>query len=57
MQGTRPDAKELVKLEQLIAGRADVDECANSGNAILQKVAAFLQDNQSIPVLRPSPCE
>ena len=57
-QATRPDANELVKLEELIEGRADADECANSDNSILRKVAVFLRDNNNtIPALVPCPDE
>lgn len=56
VQATRPDAKELIKLEQLVEGRGDVDECASSNNDILRKVAVFLRENDNtIPALVPSP--
>ena len=51
VQATRPNAKELIKLEGLLAGHVKATECASSDNAVLRTVSEFLLTSQQVPVL------
>lgn len=52
MQATRPNAKELIKLEELVHGCANAAEYITSKNAVLRTVGAVCQDFQQVPVLK-----
>lgn len=54
MQATRPNAEELIKLEELLAGFEDAAKCFASDNAVLGSIARLCQESQRVPLLKLS---